>query len=238
MCRRHARVLLLLSTICVLQQVARGAVPAGFQDSLVASVAGPTALAFTPDGRLLITAQTGRLWIYRGTALLPNPALDLGPVLCSNSERGLLGVAVDPAFATNRFIYLFYTYKKSGVCETNTANAPVNRVSRFTLADTNTVSPSTELVLLDNILLPPATTTPVTCSFGRDGMLYISVGDGGAFTSKQRCAGANDAARDFTSRSEDPADHVHRAIPRATRSPAPTASLQHDRTRRVRPEVP
>jgi glucose/arabinose dehydrogenase/PKD repeat protein len=197
MCGRHARVLLLLSTICLLQQVARGAVPTGFQDSLVASVSSPTALAFTPDGRLLITAQTGRLWINQGTALLPNPALDLGPVLCSNSERGLLGVAVDPAFTTNRFIYLFYTYKKSGVCELNTANAPVNRVSRFTLADTNTVSPSTELVLLDNIPSPAGNHNAGDVQFGHDGLLYVSVGDGGCdYLGNSGCAGANDAARD------------------------------------------
>jgi glucose/arabinose dehydrogenase len=172
-------------------------VPTGFQDSLVASVAGPTALAFTPDGRLLITTQTGRLRVYQNNALLATPALDLEPVLCSNSERGLLGVAVDPAFSTNRFIYLFYTFKKSGVCATNTANAPVNRVSRFTLADTNTVSPSSELVLLDNIPSPAGNHNGGDVQFGRDGLLYISVGDGGCdYLGNSGCAGANDAARD------------------------------------------
>ena len=187
----------MLSTLCLFQQIARGAVPAGFQDSLVASVASPTALAFTPDGRLLITGQTGRLWIYQGNALLSTPALDLRPVLCSNSERGLLGVAVDPAFSTNRFIYLFYTFRKSGVCDTNTANAPVNRVSRFTLADTNTVSPSSEVVLLDNIPSPAGNHNAGDVQFGRDGLLYISVGDGGCdYLGNSGCAGANDAARD------------------------------------------
>ena len=198
MCGRHARALLLLSLLALLAQPTRGAVPAGFQDSLVASVASPTAMAFTPDGRLLITAQTGRLWIYQNNALLSTPALDLGTVLCSNSERGLLGVAVDPAFATNRFIYVFYTFRKSGVCEVNTANAPVNRVSRFTLADTNTVNRSTELVLLDNIPSPAGNHNGGDVQFGRDGLLYISVGDGGCdYLGNSGCAGANDAARDL-----------------------------------------
>ena len=69
---------LLLFALSVVPHLAHAAVPAGFQDSLVATVAGPTALAFTPDGRLLITTQAGRLWIYQGDALLPGPALDLG----------------------------------------------------------------------------------------------------------------------------------------------------------------
>ena len=194
----RARALLLLFVLCAVPHMAQATVPAGFQDSLIATVAGPTALAFTPDGRLLITTQAGRLWIYRGDALLPGPALDLAPVLCGNSERGLLGVAVDPAFTTNRFIYLFYTFKKSGVCDTNSANAPVNRVSRFTLADSNTISRSSELVLLDNIPSPAGNHNAGDVQFGPDGLLYISVGDGGCdYLGDSGCAGANDAARDL-----------------------------------------
>ena len=60
--------------------------PAGFADTLVAAVDDPTALAFTPDGRLLVTSQTGKLRVIAGGALLAQPALDLGPdgqdVLC------------------------------------------------------------------------------------------------------------------------------------------------------------
>ena len=193
-----ARALLLLFALGAVPHMAHATVPAGFQDSLVATVAGPTALAFTPDGRLLITTQAGRLWIFQGDALVPGPALDLAPVLCSNSERGLLGVAVDPAFPTNRFIYLFYTFKKSGVCDTNSANAPVNRVSRFTLADNNTISRSSELVLLDNIPSPAGNHNAGDVQFGRNGLLYISVGDGGCdYLGDSGCAGANDAARDL-----------------------------------------
>jgi glucose/arabinose dehydrogenase len=194
----YARAVWLLLALSALPQVGHAAVPVGFQDSLVATVASPTALAFTPDGRLLITTQTGRLWVYRDGALLSSPALDLGPVLCSNSERGLLGVAVDPAFTTNRFVYLFYTFRKSGVCATMTASAPVNRVSRFTLADTNTINRSSELVLLDNIPSPAGNHNGGDVQFGQDGLLYISVGDGGCdYLGDSGCAGANDAARDL-----------------------------------------
>jgi len=90
-------------------------VPAGFTDTLVASVPAPTDHAFTPDGRLLITTQPGALRVYSG-GLLPTPALTFAPsAICTESERGLLGVAVDPAFSTNGYVYLYYTANIAGV---------------------------------------------------------------------------------------------------------------------------
>src|SRR6185436_9674529 len=88
-------------------------VPAGFTDSLIATVGSPTALAFTPDGRLLVTTQPGVLRIVQGGTLLPTPALTFpASSICNASEQGLLGVAVDPAFATTRHVFLFYTFEK------------------------------------------------------------------------------------------------------------------------------
>lgn len=173
-------------------------VPAGFTDSLVATVSGPTALAFTPDGRLLITTQVGVLRVVQGGTLLPTPALSFPPSsICVNSERGLLGVAVDPAFGVNRHIYLFYTFNKfNNACPSNTATTPVNRVSRFTLPDSNVIDPATELVLIDNMPSPNGNHNAGDLHFGRDGYLYISIGDGGCDYAGGGCAGNNDAARD------------------------------------------
>ena len=86
--------------------LAAAAPPPGFADALVTGVASPTALAFTPDGRLLIATQTGQLRVFQNGALLPAAALDLrAPNLaCVNHERGLLGLAVDPNFTANHFI--------------------------------------------------------------------------------------------------------------------------------------
>jgi len=171
--------------------------PPDFSDALVASVASPTALAFTPDGRLLITTQSGSLRVVQNGALLATAALTLGTRTCTNSERGLLGVAVDPGFANNRFIYLYYTFRKNGVCTNNVAQSPVNRVSRFTLGTNNIVDPATELVLVDNMPSPNGNHNAGDLHFGRDGNLYISVGDGGCdYADPARCAGNNDAARD------------------------------------------
>jgi len=49
--------------------------PTDFSDELVANLADPTALAFTPDGRLLLTQQTGQLQVYQGGALAGGPKL-------------------------------------------------------------------------------------------------------------------------------------------------------------------
>jgi glucose/arabinose dehydrogenase/chitodextrinase len=176
------------------------AIPSDFEDVVIANVGGPTALAFTPDGRLLITTQGGQVRIYQNGSLLPNAAINLGSRLCTNSERGLLGVAVDPNFSSNRFVYFFYTFNKFNTCPTGqptNTNNPVNRVSRFVLADDNTISLSSETVLIDNIHSPNGNHNGGDLHFGKDGLLYISVGDGGAdYAGNSGGAGANDAARD------------------------------------------
>ncbi len=174
----------------------QAALPPNFTDTLVANVGGPTALAFTPDGRMLVTTQGGLLNVYQDSTLL-GTALNLSSVICSNSERGLLGVAIDPNFSSNRYIYLYYTFKKSGSCPNNSSNSPVNRVSRFTLADTNTINPASEVVLVDNMPSPNGNHNAGDLHFGQDGYLYISVGDGGCdYAGNSGCAGSNDASRD------------------------------------------
>jgi len=171
--------------------------PAGFEDALIATVAAPTALAFTPDGRLLITTQAGRLRVVQNGTLLAASALNLSTSLCTNSERGLLGVAVDPAFASNRFVYLFYTFNKFGTCEQNTANSPVNRVARFVLPASSVIDRTTEVVLIDNIPSPNGNHNAGDLHFGKDDFLYVTTGDGGCdYAGNSGCGGANNASRD------------------------------------------
>ncbi len=179
------------------QYATAATLPPNFVDATVASVARPTAIAFTPDGRLLITTQPGTLRVVQNGTLLATPALNLGSRLCTDLERGLLGIAVDPSFATNRYVYMFYTFNKNNTCERNTPRVPVNRVSRFTLPDSNQINLASEVVLIDNILSPNANHNAGDLHFGKDGLLYISVGDGGCdYAGNSGCAGSNDAARD------------------------------------------
>jgi glucose/arabinose dehydrogenase/Ca2+-binding RTX toxin-like protein len=169
--------------------------PPGFTDSLVSSVNQPTALAFTPDGRMLVTTQDGKLRVYEDETLLPEPALDLTDEICADAGRGLLGIAVDPDFATNHYIYLYYTFKKHGVCEKNTANVPVNRVERYMLSGSNTATP--DKILVDNILSMDQHAGG-DLHFGKDGYLYVSSGDGACYyADPTRCGPRNPAAQDM-----------------------------------------
>ena len=194
--RRFAPLLVALVVLAVVAGVASPAsaitLPPDFTDELVASVGGPTALAFTPDGRMLITTQGGTVRVVQGGSLLPTPALTLGSAVCANSERGLLGIAVDPQFASNGFVYLYYTFNKSGGCPFNSATNPVNRVSRFTMSG-NTLG--SQLVLIDNIPSYGGNHNAGDVQFGKDGLLYVSVGDGGCDYQGTGCAGSNAAAR-------------------------------------------
>jgi len=112
--RRSARLLVLLAALLLLPPVFRPEVvaagpPIGFTESTVATIASPTALAFLPIGEMLGTSKGGRLSVVRTGGGTTTVALNLSRRICANAERGLLGVAVDPAFTTNKRIYLFYT---------------------------------------------------------------------------------------------------------------------------------
>ena len=136
------------------------------------------------------------MYIYKGGALLPD-ALDITSRLCWDRERGMTGIAVDPAFATNHYIYIYYTYKKFGTCEVRTQRAAVNRVARFTLRDDNSIDVASEVVLIDNIPSYGGGHNAGGLGFGKDGYLYIGVGDGYCdYAGNSGCAPDNDAARD------------------------------------------
>src|SRR5262245_49197046 len=80
----------------------------GFQEwELLRGLITPTAFAFAPDGRLFICEKGGRVRVFSGGALLAAPFVTLS--VTSNSDRGLLGIAFDPDFAANPFVYLYYT---------------------------------------------------------------------------------------------------------------------------------
>ena len=83
------------------------ALPAGFTEAAVATgLSSPTAMEFAPDGRLFVLEQAGNVEFVRGDGTTWT-ALHLN--VDSQGERGLLGIAFDPAFASNHFVYLYYT---------------------------------------------------------------------------------------------------------------------------------
>ena len=83
--------------------------PPGFSEAVVASgINRPTAMDFAPDGsgRLFVAEQGGALRVI-ATGSFGTPFVSLN--VDSTNERGLLGVALDPNFATNPYVYVYYT---------------------------------------------------------------------------------------------------------------------------------
>lgn len=149
--------------------------PAGFREVNVANfndtgATNPTAMEFSPDGRLFVAEQGGRLRVIKNPAttpsLLANPFVTLN--VDPNGERGLLGIAFDPNFSVNNYIYLYYTTPSPSVH---------NRISRFTASGDTAVAAS-EVVIMDLDNLTSATNhNGGAIHFGTDGKLYVAVGE-------------------------------------------------------------
>ena len=132
----------------------------------ITGLASPTAMAYAPDGRLFVTEQAGAVRIITPQGqLLPQPFL-VTTNMRSDEERGLLGIAFDPNFTTNNYIYIFYTENSLGA-----------RLSRFT-ANGNVVVPGSEVVLLEYYNIS-GNHRGGDVHFGPDGKLYLALGDAG-----------------------------------------------------------
>lgn len=112
--------------------------PVDFAEDLVASnLQDPTAMALAPDGRIFVCEKGGAVRVVKNGALLATPFTVLSPE--TQGERGLLGIALDPAFPSNGFLYLYWT-----------ATSPTlhNRVTRFTAAG-DVAAPGSGTTLFD-----------------------------------------------------------------------------------------
>ena len=148
--------------------------PAGFTETAISGLSNPTAMQIAPDGRIFICQQGGSLRVVKNGALLPAPfiTLNVDPV----GERGLLGIAFDPNFATNRFLYLYYTVPST---------PRHNRVSRFT-ANGDVVVPGSEVIILELDNLTAASNhNGGAIHFGPDGKLYVAVGENATASNAQ-----------------------------------------------------
>ena len=150
------------------QNDSHAVLPSGFTETPITGLSNPTAMALHPDGRIFVCQQTGELRVIKNGVVLPTPFVSL--TVNSAGERGLLGVAFDPNYATNRFVYVYYTA---------TTPAIHNRVSRFTAGSPNedVAVPGSEVILLDLENLGATNHNGGALHFGPDGKLYIATGE-------------------------------------------------------------
>jgi glucose/arabinose dehydrogenase len=132
-------------------------------ETMLTGLEVPWSLTFAPDGRLFVTERPGRVRIVTlgGDSEL---ALTLDGVF-TQGEAGLLGLALDPQFSQNRFVYLYYSATASG--------GAVNRIVRYREVNSRL---GERVVLLDGI--PAANIHDGgRLRFGPDGLLYATAGD-------------------------------------------------------------
>ena len=164
----------LLTLLALVQPVRAGTPEPGFSDTFYAGgLSQPTALAFLPDGRLLITQKSGELLLLDSGS---TSTLVTIPV-CTDSEMGLLGIVLDPAFGSNGFIYLYRTHQGSSPpCG---GSGRVNEVVRVTMGPGDTVSLGSLTVLLTGMRTDNGNHDGGVLRMGPDSKLYAGVGDTG-----------------------------------------------------------
>lgn len=156
---------------------------------LIAGLSAPTAFIDPPDGlpHRLVAQQQGNILVWDGASLLSTAFLDLRNDVSVptnqrkvnfGGERGLLAATVHPDYATNGFIYIYYTSRDwDGAGGINNGDIVVERYTR-SLANTEQADPATAQIIL---VVPHSDTNHNggDIKFGRDGFLYITLGDGG-----------------------------------------------------------
>ena len=122
----------------------------------------PWAIDFSSDGRIFFTERIGKLRVIENDKLISEPLIALD---VSGTEGGLLGLALDPNFEENGYLYLYYTY--------NEFLSTYNKVVRYR-EDNNKLFD--EVILLDKIPGSPWHDGG-RIKFGPDGKLYVTTGD-------------------------------------------------------------
>jgi glucose/arabinose dehydrogenase len=159
-----------LLALLLLTLSASAADPIVVLEPLQQGIPRPVAITHAGDSRLFITLQGGQIVIHDGTTLLPQPFLDIRPIVRSEGERGLLGLAFHPRYKENGFFFVNYTDLNG---HTNVARY------RVSATDPNRADPNSRKVILF-IQQPYANHNGGEIQFGPDGYLYVGMGDGGA----------------------------------------------------------
>lgn len=150
-------------------------------------IEAPVALAFTPDGRLLVADVPGRVWVVKNGVQQPVPMWAHESEVEINGDCGLLGMALDPGFATNRRLYLLYAVDPdSNGVDDDTLH--YGRLVRYEVSagDPDRVDEGTRTVLLgtgwaDGVPNYSGTHSVGALRFAADGTLLVSMGEGARY---------------------------------------------------------
>lgn len=129
----------------------------------------PVEITQTGDSRLFVVEQTGRIKILNSNGSVnATPFLNVSSIISTGGERGLLGLAFHPNYASNGYFFINYT---------NTAGNTV--IARYTVSGNPDIANTSGLILL-TITQPYSNHNGGSIKFGPDGYLYIAMGDGGS----------------------------------------------------------
>ena len=178
-------------------------IPDGFRDELMwDGLTHPSAIAFAPNGAVFVAEKSGRILVFDN---LNDDTPTLFANLVTNVhnawDRGMLGLAVDPAYPTRPYVYVLYTYDHvlgsaaaaprwgtAGVEADTCPNPPgftadgcvvSGRLSRLTAS--GGVMTGAEHVLIEDWCQQFPSHSVGTVAFGPDGALYVSAGEGASF---------------------------------------------------------
>jgi glucose/arabinose dehydrogenase len=161
-------------------------------------------MTWAPDGRMFVWRKAGTVVVFSKDLKTSKTFLDISTRVNKVTDRGLVGFALDPNFATNGYFYLAYVYEPNG--NPNDTSPKTERVSRFKVSSTDSTigDPNSETVILGKITTPGCSGINQDCMpndvaehtiddlhfYG--GKLFVSVGDG-----------AGDAVSDSAFRSQN-----------------------------------
>ena len=120
------------------------------------------------DSRLFVLEQSGRIWIISGGQRSNTPFLDISAQVQSGGERGLFSMAFHPNYAANGFFFVCYT-----------DGSGATRVERYSVSGDPALADPNSAKLIIAVAQPASNHNGGPIAFGRDGMLYIGLGDGG-----------------------------------------------------------
>jgi glucose/arabinose dehydrogenase/PKD repeat protein len=175
--------------------------PAGFvEDSITGPWTQPVGITFATDGRMFVWEKAGKLWEVTGNAKAAAPLLDISEEVGNWRDFGMLGLALDPNFLTNGYIYALYVVDYHHLANFGRAaydpaantyfHDTIGRLVRYTARSSDnftSVDYASRFVLLGE---SKSTGCPIlhqshgvgSLVFGQDGTLLVTCGDGASYS--------------------------------------------------------